>query len=1241
MGFTEFFQSISSKDTLKAGGKGASLGEMTRAGIPVPPGFVVLSDAFERFIKEMELIAEIEAELDKVNHEEIHTVEKASEAIQGLIKSTPMPEDIGKEIIASFEKLGANFVAVRSSATAEDSSEAAWAGQLDTYLNTIKKDLLVNVQKCWASLFTPRAIFYRFEKGLHKEHVSVAVVVQKMVESKDSGIAFSVHPVTEDYNQLIIEAGFGLGESTVSGQITPDSYIVDKRDWSIIELNVNKQSKKLVKGKEGNDWIELNDDEGSKQVLTEKEITELSKLIVRIEKHYGFPVDIEWARDGKEFHIVQSRPITTLKKKKQDLKREVVVSHDSDLLTQDLILTGVYNHCDFTKFGLSFKFPLIKYQHSTGDVSYPKEQVEELRNLDISVFTYKKLIKFIEKELINYRNFLKKFEKALSNKQLNKDVIRHFFIISEKAASSVPYFAIEMSLYKHIENSGIDASQIPSTVTYTINATLELQRIKEKFVEELDQNKIPEELFNELQKFCDEYGYLGMKYFKGKPWNVEDAKDMLMSVQSLKPNKKRVEIDNLHVKIASQLLKLRTKKYEYMCKGTFLFRKLIEKYYPKINYDDLLNLRIEDVMKITSQRQDTSEFEPASDNFALEITESGLKYYEEYVPQDISYESEQVFGTTAYPGKVQGCVKVILKPSESSKFNIGDILVTKMSTPDFLPVIQKASAIITDIGGITSHAAIISRELKKPCIIGTKFATKALKDGDLIEVDADEGTVRKISKIDINLNEWDFEFQQRDEHCLLMADQWCKAVYNKLPAEINLELPGLDYMFTSKSKGYVKKLQKKALLKKYQSAVNDQKYLNYIFRTAMYRAEELNKFSAYACKKLESANKNELVTLWDEFNNLFACLIPWFYIAWYLTEEDILVNKVRQGLEKYRKEIEAITDFNNALAIITFPVKEVMFQKEQSDLYELTKLAISTKKYTENNLFKKRAEEYLKNYSWMKTFVILPREPLTYKELLGRISESISSNFVETYELQVKNKEKNHKLAEQMLNVVKESKNLVKDIENARELAWLLTAHVEKSLHALAGLKPFYKKISEILKIPHEDWIYLTIDEIREYLNEKEFDSKTIKQRKISFVYVMEKGKSTIISGEKAKEKIRLIDENLNKIDENITKLSGQPAYPGKVVGKAHIILKAKNAHKLKKGEVLICAMTSPDYVPAMKRAEAIVTNEGGLLCHAAIISRELCKPCIVGTKYSTKFLKDGDLVEIDANKGIVRKLST
>lgn len=310
--FIKTFKQLSKGDVDVAGGKGASLGEMTRAKIPVPPGFVVLASAFDRFLEETDLDAEIEAVLHKVSHQDINSVDGASNKIRDLISDAEFPKDLAKEILKEFSTLKAKCVAVRSSATAEDSSVASWAGELESYLNTTKDNLLENIKKCWASLFTPRAIFYRFEKKLHTTKVSVAVVVQKMIQSEISGICFTVHPVTKDYDEIVIEAGYGLGEAIVGGKITPDTYVIHKKSWKILDKNIGQQKMMIIKSGQDNIEKQVPGPEQEKQKLADSKIIQLAKLCDKIEKHYKHPQDIEWAYNKGKFYIVQSRPITTL-----------------------------------------------------------------------------------------------------------------------------------------------------------------------------------------------------------------------------------------------------------------------------------------------------------------------------------------------------------------------------------------------------------------------------------------------------------------------------------------------------------------------------------------------------------------------------------------------------------------------------------------------------------------------------------------------------------------------------------------------------------------------------------------------------------------------------------------------------------------------------------------------------------------------------------------------------------------
>lgn len=311
--YVGLFRELRRDDIEIAGGKGASLGEMTRAGIPVPPGFVVLTTAFRRFVEDNRLADDISSPLQKFDPHDADAAEVISEQIRNAMMKAAMSHELAEEITKHFRALNVPFVAVRSSATAEDTGKTSWAGELDSYLNTTEKDLLENVKRCWSSLFTPRALHYRAEHGLLEMDITVAVVVQAMVNSEVSGIVFTAHPVTKDRDMLVLEAAFGLGEAIVQGMITPDTYIVNKKDMTIFDTNIGTQSKKIIRNERGhNETIELSEEEGSRRALPEPVILDIAKLAMRIEQHYGHPQDIEFAHEAGKTFIVQSRPITTL-----------------------------------------------------------------------------------------------------------------------------------------------------------------------------------------------------------------------------------------------------------------------------------------------------------------------------------------------------------------------------------------------------------------------------------------------------------------------------------------------------------------------------------------------------------------------------------------------------------------------------------------------------------------------------------------------------------------------------------------------------------------------------------------------------------------------------------------------------------------------------------------------------------------------------------------------------------------
>lgn len=310
--YIRHFKDIKKEHIPVVGGKGANLGEMY-AKFAVPNGFCVTIHAFEEFLDTAGIRKHIHDRLAGIDVEKTEDLQHASEEIMKLVQQTEIPKHIIDEIKAHHKHI-IGFVAVRSSATAEDLPKASFAGQQATLLNVKDPDAVVeSVRECWSSLFTARAIYYRTKNNFKHEDVSISVVVQEMVDSATAGVAFTVNPINKDANQMVIEAAFGLGEAVVNGSVTPDTHIVQKEPLKILETHVGKQKFKIVRGEDGgNQNVDL-DEKGGERKITDEQVLELAKEIMRIEAHYEKPQDIEWAydEDGK-LHILQSRPITTL-----------------------------------------------------------------------------------------------------------------------------------------------------------------------------------------------------------------------------------------------------------------------------------------------------------------------------------------------------------------------------------------------------------------------------------------------------------------------------------------------------------------------------------------------------------------------------------------------------------------------------------------------------------------------------------------------------------------------------------------------------------------------------------------------------------------------------------------------------------------------------------------------------------------------------------------------------------------
>ncbi|QDX39741.1 phosphoenolpyruvate synthase [Salarchaeum sp. JOR-1] len=326
---------VRADDIESVGGKGASLGELTDAGLPVPPGFVVTADTYRAFIEETGIEDELFEAVD-VDPEDSAALAEAESRAKELVLDTELPADIREEVLAAYGDLdsGEAFVAVRSSATAEDLPDASFAGQQETFLNVTREDLVDRVKRCWASLFTQRAIYYRQEQGFEHSKVNIAVVVQRMVDAEKSGVMFTSHPST-GAEKVIIEAAWGLGEAVVSGSVSPDNYVVDRASGEVADVTVADKKVMHEKDAETGETVEreVPEEKRTERVLSDAEIQELVTLGERVEEHYDSPQDVEWAMADGETYMLQSRPITTID---EDAKPDESASGDGESIVSGL-----------------------------------------------------------------------------------------------------------------------------------------------------------------------------------------------------------------------------------------------------------------------------------------------------------------------------------------------------------------------------------------------------------------------------------------------------------------------------------------------------------------------------------------------------------------------------------------------------------------------------------------------------------------------------------------------------------------------------------------------------------------------------------------------------------------------------------------------------------------------------------------------------------------------------------------
>lgn len=1210
--FIKSFSEITKADAAIAGGKGASLGEMTssfakatdgqeRGYNPVPPGFVVLSQAFEQFLKKTDLAAEIDTILHTVDTRAMHTVEHASERIQRMILEAKMPDDIKGDIQKHFEALGAEYVAVRSSATAEDSASAAWAGQLDSFLNTTEATLLKNVQKCWASLFTPRAIFYRFEQGLHSTHISVAVVVQKMVESEVSGIAFSVHPVTEDRNQLIIEAGYGLGEAIVSGQITPDSYVVEKSPRRIMDKNIAKQERGIFrKALAGNEWREIESSKRESQKLSDEQILTLSEIIIGIEKHYDFPCDIEWAYEKGVFYIVQSRPITTLLKEgvkkienqfgSADQWQRLFKMRGLGYLISDLwvnrkpdgIFCAVVNN-EFTSYLL-------------------RTEMEKTLNEGVEMLSNRESFK-------NYRDSFVVYMKEMAA-----------CIDATLTGKSIDMSKLEVFLDLVVRGFGFySKTEFYFTDRAYINATREQSQEKLEILEEHGRLK------NDARAFFNTI-FFGEKAALNRIL-ICLSKEFLVPVENLLQYSQSELSELLNGKVVEQEAIKRRKLAFYMW--------------------------------------------GEKNGLVIETGEPAQRAITSFLELVKPKEGEVITGIIAHGGNVTGRAKVVVSgyhnfddiTSQIEAMQKGDILVSETTSPELMAACKKAGGIVTNQGGLLSHAAIVSRELNIPCVVGISNATDLIKDGDLVEVDADNGVVRIIKKSEEDEEYWIRSFSadecpyQLSVPYLQPGMTIAQTAWRELGSNDGLTQSIMYYHGSVLEGGYFLEREVSHLVEAATNMIYQHPERVMDNHRETYRLNDTYASLARTCIKtpLEQLSNADLAAMHHELTLLQARSHAWSQATtWYV---DSLGGTFSAGLLEKTKEIvmKQGSKRNPAevFTLLTTHPKNGFTLEEELESLEVVVAILQDKKaakifeglrdYTgiPEGIAEKLRKLMVNHYEqWCFTpfGYYGPAYGLDYylSVWAGMVREKTS--------VEARRKE----LKERPETIERERKALFEELaipadmqrvyDVAADITFLKGYRKDCMYLGFYAIDFIFREVSRRLGIPLTDLYLLTYPEIGDLLRgAKEYDRAERDRRKRSAIQHWDGERLVLLSGEEAEKFFHSQLVKRERVESESGSLKGNCASSGYAKGRVKIVNKTEAMGKVEAGDIMVSHTTFPALVPAMKKAGAIVTEDGGITCHAAIVARELKKPCVTGIKAATQVLQDGDLVEVDADNGVVR----
>ncbi|OOL11923.1 phosphoenolpyruvate synthase [Bacillus cereus] len=862
------FQEIEKGQLSLVGGKGLNLGELSNIqGIEVPEGFCVTTVGYEKAIEQNENLQTLLQQLTKLKLEDRAQIGEMSKEIREVIMAVQIPSDVVEAVAHYLSRFGNEHAyAVRSSATAEDLPYASFAGQQDTYLNIIGKEaILQHVRKCWASLFTERAVMYRMQNGFEHNQVSICVVVQKMVFPEASGILFTADPITSSRKILSIDASFGLGEALVSGLVSADNYKV--KEGKIVDKVISTKKVAIYALKEGRtETKQINSAQQKIQTLSEQQILQLAQIGRQIEAYFGCPQDIEWCLVDNTFYIVQSRPITTLYPipEENDEGNHVYISvgHQqmmtdamkplglsffllttnapmrkaggrlfvdatqrlaspasrdylintlgkSDPLIRDA-LTTIIERDDFItllpdeekkeKSASKSKLPVSSQPEIENDPAIVTELIknseaslEELKQnmqlksgVDVFDFILED-IQQLKKVLFNPQSIAvimagmnastwinEKMEQWLGEKNaadtLSQSVQNNItsemgLALMEVADVIRPYEEV-IAYLQHVENDsfldefvqfkgGEKAREAIYAFLnkYGMRCSGEIDITKTRWSEK--PTTIIPMILNNIRDF--EYGASKRKFEEGLQEALKKEEELIDRLQQLPDGKQKVEETKRMIRNIRNFIGYREYPKYGMINRYFIYKQALLKEAEQLvqsgvihEVDDIYYLTFEELHEVVRTKKLNYDL--------IHKQKNDYKLYEKLTPPRImtsdgeiitgKYKRENlpvdaIAGLPVSSGLVEGRARVILN-MEDANLEEGDILVTAFTDPGWTPLFVSIKGLVTEVGGLMTHGAVIAREYGLPAVVGVENATKLIKDGQRIRVHGTEGYIEVL-----------------------------------------------------------------------------------------------------------------------------------------------------------------------------------------------------------------------------------------------------------------------------------------------------------------------------------------------------------------------------------------------------------------------------------------------------------------------------------------------------------------